>query len=148
MNSTVRQFWTELRGLGRPWSLYLDWFDGLRAFYEQKEGVGCDPGLSAATTLAGLASMNVIDFLLSIDAFVGAHHYTPSGHLISKTLVAALAAITIIGHIKAAESLIHFKRPGPPRTNMWASTFRLYCAATLGWWVALMGWALYVASHS
>ena len=120
-----------------PVALYLDWFDGIRAYYERKYGMDGEPGFCAAAALAGLAATNAINAMLTYD---GLQCRSPAGHFVSKPVMAAVAIAIEIAHFKGAESHVLCKRLGPPRNCKWAVTFRLYLAATLGWSAAAMGW--------
>jgi hypothetical protein len=146
-SSGIGQFRTDLSRARRPISLYLDWLDGIRAYCERKEGADTEAGFSAAAALGGLAAANATNVLLTIDALTRTQHHAFQEHFVSKLAVAAVAVTIEGGHMIWAQSRDFYKRSGPPRNSRWASSFRLYAAATLGWTVAIVGWFYLAASR-
>jgi hypothetical protein len=105
-------------------------FDGLRAFYSRREGVGSAPAFSAAMLLAFLCGVNLLCIATLLDTMVHGHLTILPWLGRHRTVLVAFGIAIAWIHVNGAKRIGIYDRKGPALSTDWSRVFIRYCAAT------------------
>lgn len=116
--------------------MYLEIFDGLRAFYARKEGEHLSPAFSAAMALSIMLEINVVS-LITICEFALFRSFTSIEWIVNHKALMVLAGITIGWlHVAVGKHTGIYHRKGPTQSPRWVRLWVVYTVLTLTGFVA------------
>jgi hypothetical protein len=111
-------------------AVYGDIFDGLRSYYEQREGIKSSPAFSAAMALSFIASLNLASAVILIDYLAGDRAWLGARLMENKLLVLGVGGVMAAVHVIGAKHTGLYTRLGPARRPAWKTMFLVYVSAS------------------